>query len=380
MLQHSTDKIIEQIYDSVTHPDQSRGLLESIVGLTGSNSGRLLLEKADRSAVVESIDVGFENSAIDSYSKYYFERDLWANSLDTSSSNHFFSSVERIPQKDYLNSEFYSDWAGTQNIHYASGMYLFCSDDAGLRLCVQRGKREGSYTAKELQLLNQLLPHLKHAFQLRAELNELQLLNQSTSQILDQLPFSAFLLDQSSHIHYQNSHAENLLRENKQILASNNRLAINNGPQTGFSQMVTDCISAGEGGDKKFSRVIQLAGDEEHSPLEVLVSPLIVDGFEFCFQYRKSMALVMVKDLSWSGNLDQEAIGELYGLTRTEVLICALLCKGLKISQIAATSNSSVHTVRTHLKHLLVKTNTNSQSQLVGKVLSGVASLLPRES
>lgn len=371
-----TSKTVELIYESVTQPERSNDIIESIVALSGSNSGRLVLEKVGRSGELGSIDVGFDSGTFSSYSDYYSSKDVWTNALYAldSSTELFFSSTELVPQKDYLNSEIYFDWAREKNIHHSSGVYLLDDTDSKLRLSIQRGKHEGGYTAEELQPLNQLAPHLKRAFQLRAELNSLQLLGQSTSQILNQMPFAAFLLDQDLHIHYKNSSAEGLLSESSQFLAVNNCLSIGHEQQK-LCQMVDGCINAGQGGDEEYSRAIQVTGNEENMLMELLVSPLVVDGFEACFQYRKVMALVMVKDLGRSANFNPEIAMELYGLTKTEALTCALLCGGMKLDQIVVTTSSSVHTVRSHLKHLLVKTDTNSQTQLVAKVLSGVTIL-----
>jgi DNA-binding CsgD family transcriptional regulator len=58
-----------------------------------------------------------------------------------------------------------------------------------------------------------------------------------------------------------------------------------------------------------------------------------------------------------------------FNLTRTEAEVTLELAAGLTPADIAARRGASVHTVRTHLKRVLVKTETHTQAALVGKVL-----------
>jgi len=59
-----------------------------------------------------------------------------------------------------------------------------------------------------------------------------------------------------------------------------------------------------------------------------------------------------------------------WGLTRAEERTLQGLVAGLRPSEIAAAQRVSVHTVRTHLKRVMVKAGVHSQAALVARVYS----------
>lgn len=57
-----------------------------------------------------------------------------------------------------------------------------------------------------------------------------------------------------------------------------------------------------------------------------------------------------------------------YNLTPAEAEVTLELAAGLSAAEISRARGTSVHTVRTHLKRVLVKTGTHSQAALVARV------------
>ena len=88
-----------------------------------------------------------------------------------------------------------------------------------------------------------------------------------------------------------------------------------------------------------------------------------------------SVAIVFLFDEGHSAGVNAAILSELYGLTDTETELTALLAKGLSISSIAENLEISVHTARTHLKHVFTKTGSKRQAELVHRIEQGPASL-----
>jgi len=63
-----------------------------------------------------------------------------------------------------------------------------------------------------------------------------------------------------------------------------------------------------------------------------------------------------------------DEIARLFGLTRQEAKIAALLADGHRLKETAATLKVAVGTARYHLKNILSKTNTRRQAELVAYV------------
>jgi DNA-binding CsgD family transcriptional regulator len=65
----------------------------------------------------------------------------------------------------------------------------------------------------------------------------------------------------------------------------------------------------------------------------------------------------------------------LYGLTTTEARVAALIAKNFSVAQIAETLGTTLHTIRTHLRHIFEKTGTERQIDLVHLLLRLLAAL-----
>ena len=66
--------------------------------------------------------------------------------------------------------------------------------------------------------------------------------------------------------------------------------------------------------------------------------------------------------------LDQDLIQQIFDLTPTESIVANLIFLGKSVSTIAADRDVSIETVRSHIKSILQKTETNRQAELVAKL------------
>ena len=76
-------------------------------------------------------------------------------------------------------------------------------------------------------------------------------------------------------------------------------------------------------------------------------------------------ALVMLYDQDMGPDVDMDVLSRLYGLTRGEATLTAILVRGKTIEEAAAELFISPHTARTHLKRIFMKTDTHRQTELV---------------
>ena len=84
-------------------------------------------------------------------------------------------------------------------------------------------------------------------------------------------------------------------------------------------------------------------------------------------------ATVFISHPSLPAVLIPDTLCRLYGLTRAEAALAIELAQGQTLEQAAERSCTSIHTVRTHLKRMLLKTDTNRQTDLVRLILMSSA-------
>lgn len=101
---------------------------------------------------------------------------------------------------------------------------------------------------------------------------------------------------------------------------------------------------------------------EDNSDLDILASPTR-DGGKFIFIQKKSFQPT---------DRFVARSQQLFGLTPQEARIAHHLSSGRCVEEIALNLNVQTNTVRMHLKRIYEKTNTNSQSQLVRRLVSNI--------
>jgi len=84
------------------------------------------------------------------------------------------------------------------------------------------------------------------------------------------------------------------------------------------------------------------------------------------------VARVAVKDPQ-TIRVDRSLIQDLFGLTRAEACVAALLCDGRALSEIAELTGVKLSTTQAHVKRVLAKCGVRRQSQLVALLLRSVA-------
>jgi DNA-binding CsgD family transcriptional regulator len=81
---------------------------------------------------------------------------------------------------------------------------------------------------------------------------------------------------------------------------------------------------------------------------------------------------IIVIDSESPADLDFTLLRETYSLTPAEAAVASALTRGRNVGEIAAESQTSVETVRTHVKRLLSKTGTDRQGELIALILRSV--------
>lgn len=88
-------------------------------------------------------------------------------------------------------------------------------------------------------------------------------------------------------------------------------------------------------------------------------------------------ALLFVCDPAYAVVVDRESLRALYGFTRSEAAFAQWLVGGKSVDEAADALCVSIHTARTHLKRILMKTGAGRQAELLRMLLmsSGLISL-----
>lgn len=248
--------------------------------------------------------------------------------------------------------------SGAANVAHA---FEASHEDEGLiiHLVLQRLTESTAYSDGEKDIIYGLLPHVARAVK---QEHASRILNDRQAAVHKQSQGMLLLLDEQLNVTFLSAEAEALLERNLGLLLHEGKLKLAGRVRhQELEAMVQRCAGQGRGG------IVTLTYQRK-APLRLLVTAVQYrDGG--LFSVAGQVALFIVGELTQKGP-SPGFVSEWLGLTEAESRIATLISQGRRPVDIAAETQSSVHTVRHHIKSIYRKTGTNSQSQLTALVLS----------
>lgn len=213
---------------------------------------------------------------------------------------------------------------------------------------------EEPYNFNELAVGDQIISRLKESSETLKAFNTL----------LDKSRFKMIILDEHLKPVYHNQNAEELFSyilnpSNHELIKPGLAKIIRDIPKSAEQNPTNRLIAldyADQNGDQVYLRLIESQGDNSPSPAR--------------------FNILMVLDQSHEQNeLSDDLIGK-YELTEKEQMVLRGLIHGKSIKEIAEESFISDNTVKTHLKAIFRKTDTNSQTSVVRLILTHESQIL----
>jgi DNA-binding CsgD family transcriptional regulator len=206
------------------------------------------------------------------------------------------------------------------------------------------------------ELLQLLYPHTQTAIRIHEALGTTQQRALSAEALLDKNTTPSMVLSPSGKLLYCNQAARLMLAKGDSFVEKKAHITpLRNEQQSEFLRLVTEASRIdGAGG----SIAIECLGGRP--PLQVVVSP--VRGY--CPSRSRSV-LVLASNPAVNPNFPDVLLRQLYGFTPAETDVANGFLTGLSPEAIAVARGVSIGTVRSQIKSLLAKTNTQRLIDLV---------------
>ena len=119
-------------------------------------------------------------------------------------------------------------------------------------------------------------------------------------------------------------------------------------------------------------KAVLAAPRQEGRPLSLLICPLRPEASPIGAAHPMAhpMALIFVGDSDDRSPAPAETLAKLYGLTPAEARLVEGLLAGETLQDYADRPAVSLHTAKTHLKHVFAKTGTGRQANLIRDLLT----------
>ncbi|MBO9696733.1 MAG: helix-turn-helix transcriptional regulator [Sphingopyxis sp.] len=268
-------------------------------------------------------------------------------------------------------SRFYSEILRPYGIEYQLGMYV--SEPGGWEgnVGLTSGAEGEDFNDADKAMLLALRPHLELSLALFARLRREETEVQVMIDTLDRLTLCTFILDGAGRILRTNSAARALVRSDRGLRATGDRLALaGSAGNAQLQQLIGKATDAHRDGGS-FAEGLRVDADSD-GHLGILVRS--IEARSHYGNEAGPAAIVYVSGLDTHQPLER-LVAQIFDLTPSEAQLAALLASGLSLSEAAEKLEFTENTVRSYCKTILSKTGVGRQADLVRLILRSVAVL-----
>ncbi len=300
---------------------------------------------------------GVDGAFVTSYARCHSGDRIWRGAMCASAVDVV---AEILPTKLLQRTCVYEEWVRPQGWDDVRQVRL--SDAAGSRAGLIIGRRRSAHGFRDdkLDLLATLAPHLRRALEVRAQIQQAQLLGRLSGAMLDAVPLAIVVVDRQAVMLQVNRAAEELLARGTDATLVDGRLHLR-------AAGTTALLRAACGARTSTAISMPRAG---RTPLEAIVTPLPASGAG-----QDDLMAVVFGDREQRYQIDATVLRDLYGLTPAQAALAALIVDGQSLSEAALALGVAVGTVRARMKQILERTGTRRQAELVRLILTGPAVL-----
>jgi DNA-binding CsgD family transcriptional regulator/PAS domain-containing protein len=280
---------------------------------------------------------------------------------------------EIVPHDEFVATEIYRDLAAAGGMEYTTCLVLSVSARTLEIISLWRGPERAVLEEEHKELLTLLMPHLKNALKIRHALGLAENRARSAEAMLNASATASILLDGDGRIIHMNEAAQQIAVAQDGFGVRVDRIVPTDAARRGeFSALVSACTAVDmdhSGGALALGRRLG------KRPLQMLVTPVRLTE-----KYRSSVrVLILATDPDRAISFPDAVLRRTYGLTPAETEIANALLTGFSLDEIAQLRKVSVATIRSQMKGLMGKTETQRQGDLI-RLLSTLPCAAPNRT
>lgn len=369
-------QLVEQIYQALVDPDGWNGFLESLSVELGGAAVQLSLRLPDENpAPADFVSYGLDESYREVFIKLAVEGLPWGSLDKAAFRGGFAHGSEVVNEPDVADTPLYMDFMRPQGLAAEWPICHLVATQNGFPMSgVVIFQREGgrAIDAGDFALLDSLVPHLARAYAIHCRLRQTRQETDALNEAVNRLPTGVLLLDAEACVVMRNRSADQILALDDGFSLTRDIPQLSDGHQNReLQKTIQACVREQRPRGASLGAVMLVNRPSGRRPFSMLVSPLLA-ALPGSFT-NEARAIIFVADPD-GGQISATAILQsLYQLTHAEAELVRLIAEGCSLERVAETRGVTMNTVRSQLKQVFSKTDTNRQSELVHLVLAGVA-------
>jgi DNA-binding CsgD family transcriptional regulator/PAS domain-containing protein len=261
-------------------------------------------------------------------------------------------------------SEIYKQALGPADIEYAMWFNIALEENSHCVVSVMRGRQDPPFTERDCTDFSRFVPHVQRAVTIHDTFQRAREEVAAARAAMDAMPLGVLVADEERVV-LANRAARALLDEGTALRFDNGTLRTTS--YEANAKLANAIQQARSGGDQNPVGVSFPVGsrDHVHAVIRMLhASPAIRLGVE------AGTVALYLSDSRKPLETPEEVLQQLFGLTGREAAVLRALVEGDTLREIGQRLGIGLHTVKTHLQHIMQTTGTGRQGQLIKQVLS----------
>lgn len=370
------DEVVARIYDLADAPGRWREIIGCIASGLAAEKGHVFLAQGSQTLMSEV--AGYDNPAPTQIAYYeHFIRVDPRIALSLAHPNRVLCDADG--DYDWSETSVYNELLKAEDIRHSMYVQLEVEPNLVAGQAFMRPHGGVAFDAEDVRAFQRLQPHLARAIKMGRTLDAMRAELVDLRRALELLPIPVLILDGKGVVLCMSGRAEGLLGQQRRLALVKQRL-------TAMLPRDAKALEAAIATTAQYAEPLHLRATTLPTlprPLEVQVDE--ARSFRLSFMPLRprldlrqrvdgrARVLVVLHASDEQVKLSPELIAQLHGLTPTEALLAAALAEGRTVTQYAAERGCSEQTARVHLKHILEKTGTHRQAELVGLLMGSAA-------
>lgn len=304
------------------------------------------------------------------YKEQFFALDPFVNLKE----GQVVSLAELMPEAELINSDYYLNYLKTAGVFHILGGDTRSSDGTLARIRLSRGPDEAAFDSSHHAVLEAVLPHIQRAILIHANLNRIESERNLFAGAMDKLSVGTILLDEDANVLSANAVAKQLFKQKDGIHLVDTKLAFYSRDDSAALQtIIQEALDTQQNDLLGMVKACRLPRPSGRPDLGVVVRPVPTSAWSEG-QSSPTIAL-FISDPEQEFSTSQQALSELFNLTKAESALALLLTRGLTLAEASEQLFISQHTARAQLKSIFAKTGVTRQAELIRLMVKSVADL-----
>ncbi len=361
----STLSLIQNIYEGLLDFDGLPMLAERLVRLGKGHTGGLIIRSSvEKVALYSKMEFNTDRDSVEAWAKNFANISPMRPVERIAKSGDVYTASHIVSTESYKRSIYYNEWASRRGHFDYIGIVLKKQESTMDYFAILRPKSSGLVTESEVEQMKIIANHFRRAYLLSNLLNKYRIEAASLGSVIENAGFGVVLAAPDGEIVYANNVAEMLIRMRRGLYARQGRIAATDTKTNQKLQMLICAASHPIGGGIPSAGSLILPDQDGNSLYSLHVVPVSRQSSSNLIFSERPVAGLFIVERNLGAAERVRSFAQLFGLTPAETRMLAALIFGEGVTYAAEQMKMAESTARTHIRHILEKTDTHRQAEL----------------